>query len=65
MKFRCLYLLYMSYLLFVYCVLYVGLDAGDVDIAGHANDGLHGELGDWGTWELYGAPCHVTIAAMI
>ncbi len=55
----------MSNLLFVYCVLYVGLDAGDVDIAGHANDGLLGDLGDWGTWELYGAPCRVTIAAMI
>ncbi len=42
----------MSNLLFVYCVLYVGLDAGDVDIAGHANDGLHGELGNWGTGGL-------------
>ncbi len=30
-------------------MLYVGLDAGDVNIAGHANDGLHGELGDLGT----------------
>jgi hypothetical protein len=35
---------FVVYVEFVVCILCVvcGLDAGDVDIAGHVNDGLHG-----------------------